>query len=180
MSEHKIIVCDTCRGTGTFEQVVDSHHETMACPDCDGTGEFEIQTTSAPAVKLLLDGEKLKTELKAKFDELFKMTLEEESLDQKTGLAGQAKSMDRVTQWIDSGRFNVTVPQEAERDYTPEEALAEARKRWGGELVVECSRYGDEMDCIVGTAGHHGVVFHGTSFRSAFAQADAQAEKEKV
>ena len=72
----------------------------------------------------------------------------------------------------------------ADRDFTPEEALAEAHKRWGGKnaVSVECylSRW-DEMPPGARKYKVSGIYknqeFEGDSFKAAFAAAD-RAEKE--
>lgn len=74
-------------------------------------------------------------------------------------------------------------PSKGERDFTPEEALAEARKRWGDHpyVCVElfdgnvCGYYvGNQFKVISGNA----LDVCGNSFREAFAAAD-KAQKEK-
>ncbi len=76
--------------------------------------------------------------------------------------------------------------QEAERDLTPEEAFAEAQKRWGEYATVKDhgrmfyqGRKITEDDFAVGDCT--GVIFHSNkSYRAAFASADkAEAEREK-
>jgi hypothetical protein len=75
---------------------------------------------------------------------------------------------------------------QAERDLTPEEAFAEAQKRWGEYATVKDhgrmfyqGRKITEDDFAVGDCT--GVIFHSNkSYRAAFASADkAEAEREK-
>ncbi len=81
---------------------------------------------------------------------------------------------------------------QAERDYTPEEALIEANKRWGGKNAVSVECYLSQWDDIdydkipkVGkkykvSGIYKNQEFEGSSFREAFANADkAEAEREK-
>lgn len=64
-----------------------------------------------------------------------------------------------------------------ERDYTPEEALEEARKRWGvyGRVMFLSDRL-EIAHYQVGVLGDGGfeALGSGTSFREAFAEADKQ------
>jgi hypothetical protein len=71
-----------------------------------------------------------------------------------------------------------------ERDFTPEEALAEARKRWGrcgiaqilNTAVQDISAEGIyKLEYRVGRADGEFLVFYGKSFRAAFAAADKAA-----
>jgi hypothetical protein len=69
-----------------------------------------------------------------------------------------------------------------ERDFTPEEALAEAIKRWGqdGKVSVDLwwgnSKSGEEK-YRVGVCRERGVRGCGNSFREAFAKADKESTR---
>ena len=85
-----------------------------------------------------------------------------------------------------SGRFSVTRQGQEERDYTPEEALAEAQKRWGKvgfAMFDSMNATNPEVLYRVGfLKGIHrsqpSVTWFAKSFRSAFASADkAQVDK---
>jgi hypothetical protein len=74
---------------------------------------------------------------------------------------------------------------EEARDFTPEEALVEAHKRWGGENAVCVEVYlarWDKMPPITRKYKVGGIYknqeFEGDSFRAAFAAAD-KAERER-
>ena len=79
-----------------------------------------------------------------------------------------------------------------ERDYTPEEALIEANKRWGGKNAVSVECYLSQWDDIdydkipkVGkkykvSGIYKNQEFEGSSFREAFLSADkAEADRER-
>ena len=70
-------------------------------------------------------------------------------------------------------------PQEQEgtpRDFTPEEALAEARKRWGPDAWLTVHTSGNEPWYLLGHHGGYPMYQLGTgkSFRAAFADAEAK------
>lgn len=73
-----------------------------------------------------------------------------------------------------------------ERDYTPEEALAEARRRWGKDAFTEfISGDSSPMKCRVGNgkmgfAGKDAICGRGFTFRAAFAAADKADKLQMV
>ena len=85
---------------------------------------------------------------------------------------------------IDSGRFSVTGQGSGERDYTPEEALAEARRRWGSFAGAAFATFRDAQGVmktlyVVSPMYDFPSEWRGDSFRAAFASADkARAGKE--
>ena len=69
----------------------------------------------------------------------------------------------------------------AERDMTPEEALAEARKRWGRTAFVEMHYPEGDWSHLVGdTAPGLKVKFFSDTFRAAFAAADRAQDERKL
>ena len=69
-----------------------------------------------------------------------------------------------------------------ERDYTPEEALAEAKRRWGSTgVAIFMSDNSPESRYVVGSHTglmRWGVMGEGITFRTAFAAADSQGGKK--
>ncbi len=154
--------------------------ETPKCDSWQETLDYWNRRPTAPAVKLLLDGNGLRKELKTLWNKFYNETHLANSLNEKTALAYTAKGIDAAIHAIDSGRFTV-VPQEAERDMTAQEAIAELVKRNMEFPFIGVETYGYDGKILrfkVGSALGK-PMWEGPSFRSAFAQADAQADKPK-